>query len=202
MNMKPVCYLSPLLVLLASCASPTQSNVSYVDPGAQGQVAGTGIESQDVNAAVYKAAQSILNVPEIVRASTPPVIMITAVVNKSSSPIDTSLYTSILRDTLMNNAGGKVRFLDRSQADANQREQAMLNNGQVSGTEAPAQNRQAATYDYILTAELQGISMASGQGQSDYFRISFKLVNRLNDLLVWTDAYQIKKEGKDSAVYR
>lgn len=202
MNIKIAGHLVPVIILLAGCAGPTQSNVSYVDPGSQGRVAGTGIESQDVNAAVYKAAQSILNVSEIAKAATPPVIMITAVVNKSSSPVDTSLYTSILRDTLMNSAGNKIRFLDRSQAEDNQREQAMLNSGQVSGATAPAGNRQAATYDYILTAELQGIAMASGQGQSDYFRISFKLVNRLNDLLVWTDSYQIKKEARDSAVYR
>ena len=202
MKIKFVGYVIPSLLLLVGCADTPRSNVSYVDLNTQGKVAGTGIESQDINAAAYSAAQSILNVPKIVQAATPPVIMITPVQNKSSSPIDTSLYTSILRDTLINNAGNKVRFLDRSQAATNQREQDMLQSGQVAGADEAAANRLAATYDYILTAELQGISTASNEGQSDYFRISFKLVNRLNDLLEWTSSYQIKKEGRDSAVYR
>lgn len=199
---KSLFFFCALPLVLWNCADPNKSSVSYVDPGAQGKVAGTGIESQDVTAAANQAAQSILNVPEIARAAQPPVIMITAVQNKSSSPVDTSLYTSILRDTLIANAGSKMRFLDRSQAGTNQREQEMIESGEVKGAGVPAADRQAATYDYILTAELQGIGMASGQGQSDYFRIAFKLVDRRTDLVPWTNAYQIKKEGKDSAVYR
>jgi len=186
------------LTLLAGCGSDYKKP-TYVDPNAQGQVAGTGIESQDVNAASMQAAQSIINIREIAQAKEPPIIIITPVVNKSSSPVDTSLYTSILRDTLLNNTGGKVRFIDRTTAGFNQREQQMQESGEVGGPAAA--NRAALTYNYILTAELQGIAMNSSQGQSDYFRIAFKLVNK-NDELLWTNAYQIKKEGKESAVYR
>ncbi len=190
--------MSAAVALLVGCSSEPKP-VSYVDPNAQGSVAGTGIESQDINAAVLKAAQSIINVPQIASAKEPPIVIITPVLNKSASPIDTSLYTSVLRDTLLNNTGGKVRFIDRTQAGFNQREQQMLESGEVSGPAAA--NRAALTYNYILTAELQGISMASAQGQSDYFRISFKLINK-NDELLWTNAYQIKKEGQENAVYR
>lgn len=186
------------LAVLSGCGSDYQKP-AYVDPNAQGQVAGTGIESQDVNAASMQAAQSIVSLPAIAQAKEAPIIIITPVQNKSSSPVDTSLYTSILRDTLLANTGGKVRFIDRTTAGFNQREQQMLESGEVSGPNAT--NRAALTYNYILTAELQGISMNSSQGQSDYFRIAFKLINK-NDELLWTNAYQIKKEGKESAVYR
>ena len=185
------------IVLLAGCADSPQP-AHYVDPNAQGQINGTGIESQDVNAAAAQAAQSIINIPEIAQASKPPIILISDVTNKSSSPIDTSLYTSVLRDSLLNNTGGKVRFIDRSAAEQNQKEAQLAQDGQVQGGD----NRLALSYDYVLTAELQGIAMASSQGQSDYFRIAFKLISRKNDLLVWTNAYQIKKEGAESAVYR
>ncbi|SDU16412.1 Outer membrane lipoprotein LpoB, binds and activates PBP1b [Verrucomicrobium sp. GAS474] len=183
-------------LFLSGCGS--DQNVRYVDPNAQGAVASTGIESQDINAAALQAAQSIINVPEIAHALTPPVIIITPVLNKSSSPIDTSLYTSILRDTLLNNTGGKVKFLDRTNAAFNEKEQQMADAGSVQQNG----DRNALSYDYILTAELQGIGMASTQGQSDYFRISFKLISRKTDLLIWSNPYQIKKEGKESAVYR
>ncbi|HEY8966819.1 MAG TPA: hypothetical protein VIM58_10265 [Candidatus Methylacidiphilales bacterium] len=198
MNSRPLVLaaLGAAALLAAGCSE--DKNVRYVDPNAQGTVASTGIESQDINAAALQAAQSIVNVPEIAHALTPPVIIITPVVNKSSSPIDTSLYTSILRDTLLNNSGGKVRFLDRTNAAFNEKEQEMANAGSVQGRG----DRDAMSYDYILTAELQGIGMASAEGQSDYFRISFKLIARKTDLLIWSNPYQIKKEGKESAVYR
>jgi len=184
------------VVVLAGCSS--QPNVRYVDPNSQGAIAGTGIESQDVNAAAAQAAQSIINLPQIAQASKPPIIIIDKVLNKSSSPIDTSLYTSILRDSLLNNSGGRVRFIDRSAAEMNTKEQEMNSEGVVHG----GGGRAALSYDYVLTAELQGIGMANSQGQSDYFRISFKLIDRRTDLLLWTNAYQIKKEGAESAVYR
>jgi PBP1b-binding outer membrane lipoprotein LpoB len=189
--------LSAGLLLLAGCATE-QPSVHYVDPNSQGKVAGTGIESQDVNAAAAQAAQSIINLQEIANAPTPPIIIIDKVLNKSSSPMDTSLYTSVLRDTLLNNAGGKVRFIDRSAAELNQKEQQLSEDGAVQG----GAKRAALSYDYVLTAELQGIGMASSQGQSDYFRFTFKLISRKTDLLLWTNSYQIKKEGAESAVYR
>lgn len=198
--MKSISIFSLIAIssLFLGCASQSPS-VQYVDPNAQGKVAGTGIESQDINAAGLQAAQSIINLPQIANAEKPPVVLIEPVTNKSSSPIDASLYTSVLRDALLNNSGGKVRFLDRDYSDTNKKEQAMIQSGEVTGSNG---NRSALTYDYILTAELQGIGMSNSQGQSDYFRLAFKLVDRKTDLLLWTNAYQIKKEGKESAVYR
>ncbi len=185
------------VVVLSGCASD-HDHVRYVDPNTQGRIAGTGIESQDINAAAQQAAQSIVNLPQIANVSRPPVIMVTPVTNRSSTPIDTSLYTSELRDTLLANAGGRVRFIERDVSAMNQHEQEMINSGEVVGQG----DRGALAYDYILTAEIQGISMASGEGQSDYFRVAFKLKDRRTDELVWSNVYQIKKEGRESAVYR
>lgn len=186
-----------LAVGILGCAKE-ESSVSYVDPNAQGAVAGTGIESQDISAAAQKAAQSILSHPAIASAPQAPVVFITAVTNKSASPIDTSLYTSKLRGTLMQYSSGKVRFLAREvSGKTNEREQELRESGAVHG----GQERKASSYDYLLTAELQGISASNSKGQSDYFLVSFKLIDA-NDLLVWENQYEIKKEGRESAVYR
>lgn len=184
-----------------ACASAPQPNVTYVDPGSQGSVVqGTGIESQDIANAANQAAQSILAVPAIANAQKPPIIIITPVSNRSSSPIDTSLYTLKLRGTLMQYASNKIRFLARDAAAAtNEREQAMRQSGQVAGGDRPA--HPSATYDYLLTAEISGIAAASAKGQSDYFIVAFKLVD-FDNLLVWENQYEIKKEGKESVIYR
>ena len=189
------------LCFLAGCASAPQP-ASYVDPGSQGQVAGTGVESQDIASAAQKAAQSILNIPAIAQATTPPTCLVSPVTNRSASPIDTNLYTTKLRGILMQNARGKVRFLARDvSASLNEREQKLREAGAVQPGATGADGRVAATYDYILTAELQGISTATSKGQSEYFLVAFKLVD-FNDMLVWESQYEIKKEGRESGVYR
>jgi hypothetical protein len=178
------------------CSSP--EGVKYVDPGAQGKVAGTGIESQDIGAAAVKAAQSIVNLPQITQATEPPIILITPVTNRSATPIDADLYTVKLRGTLMQYGGGKVRFLARDVSwNVNKEEMAARAAGEVQQGAA----RNAHTFHYILTAELRGISASSSQGRSEYFLVAFKLVD-INDLLLWENQYEIKKEGSDNAVYR
>jgi penicillin-binding protein activator len=187
-----------LAVGVAGCATAPQPSVKYVNPGAQGAVAGTGIESQDIGTAAQKAATSILALPLITKADKPPTILITPVINRSASPIDTDLYTVKLRGILMQYSSDKVRFLARDASwDTNQYEQKLRRDGEVQ----PGAARSAATYDYLLTAELRGISEASGNGRSEYFLVAFKLVD-MNDVLLWEDQYEIKKQGRDSSVYR
>lgn len=189
-------------LLLAGCATAPEPTVRYVEPGAQGRVAGTGIESQDIAAAAQAAAASMLQLPQITQAARPPVVIITPVTNRSASPIDTNLYTTKLRGTLMQHSGGRIVFLARDAAAAtNEREQQLREAGAVQPGGTATSGRMGATYDYVLTAELQGIATATREGKSDYFLVSFKLVD-FSDVLVWESQYEIKKEGRESGVYR
>ena len=200
MNASPFRSLTAIGLALGvvGCATAPQPSVKYVNPGAQSSIAGTGIESQDIGAASQKAATSILALPQIAKAEKPPTILITPVSNRSASPIDTDLYTTKLRGILMQYSSDKVRFLARDVGwDTNKYEEQLRKQGEVQ----PGAARSAATYDYILTAELRGISEASRKGRSEYFLIAFKLVD-MNDLLLWEDQYEIKKQGNDSTIYR
>ena len=186
------------VILAAGCSTPKKPSVRYVDPGAPGAQAGTGIESQDIGAAAQKAAVSILNLPQIAQAATPPTVIITPVTNHSASPVDTELYTVKMRGILMQYSGSKVRFLARDTGwGVNKQEQELRKNGEVQ--DGPARN--AATYDYILTAEVRGISASTASGRSEYFLVAFKLVD-FNDMLVWENQYEIKKQGNDHTIYR
>jgi hypothetical protein len=188
--------------LISGCASQSESGARYVDPNAQGAIAGTGIESQDIAAAAQKAAQSIVSLPVVAAATAPPLVVITPVANRTASPIDTTLYTTKLRGILMQYAAGRVRFLARDASwNTNSAEQALRQSGMVSGGGTAAGGRTGATYDYILTAELSGLAATTRVGQSDYFLIAFKLVD-FSDVLVWESQYEIKKEGRESAIYR
>jgi PBP1b-binding outer membrane lipoprotein LpoB len=192
--------LSSLFVVLAlGCSTPEKPKVKYVNPGSPGSMGGTGIESQDIGAAAQKAAQSIVNLPQIAQASTPPTVIITPVTNRSASPIDTDLYTVKLRGILMQYSNNKVRFLARDASwNTNNEEQKLRQANQVQQGNTV---RNAATYDYLLTAEVRGISGSSEKGRNEYFLVAFKLVD-MNDMLLWEDQYEFKKQGNDSTIYR
>lgn len=188
--------------IFASCSTAPEPAVKYTDPASQGSVAGTGIESQDISAAAQKAATSIVRLSAIQNAPEPPTILILPVRNSSAAPIDTDLYTTKMRGTLMQFGSGKVQFLARDVSSAaNEREQQLREAGAVDDRGTAAKGRVASTYDYILTADVKGISTATSAGQSDYFLVSFQLVD-YRDVLVWESQYEIKKEGRESAVYR
>ena len=185
-------------ILAAGCSATKPKPVKYIDPGAPGSAAGTGIESQDISAAAQKAAQSIVNLPQITQATTPPTVIITPVTNRSASPVDTELYTVKLRGILMQYTSNKVRFLARDASwNQNNAEQLMRQRGEVT----QGATRNAATYDYLLTAELRGISGANSSGRTEYFLVAFKLVD-FNDVLVWESQYEIKKVGYENTIYR
>jgi PBP1b-binding outer membrane lipoprotein LpoB len=191
-------HLVAVAVFILTGCSTEKPHVKYMDPGTPGGMGGTGIESQDISAAAQKAAQSIVNLPQITTAATAPTVLITAVTNRSTSPIDTELYTVKLRGILMQYNSSQVRFLARDVSwNVNNNEQALQKRNEVM----PGTPRQAATYDYILTAELRGISASSQAGRSEYFLVAFKLVD-INDVLVWENQYEIKKQGNDHTIYR
>lgn len=192
-------WLAVALLLTACSSRSPKPKVQYVDPATAGRYGGTGIESQDIVAAANKAAAAIVTLPQVTQASAPPVILITPVANRSSSPIDTDIYTTKLRGILMSYAPDKVRFLARDVGtEVNLREQELRESGQVR---AGSQPRHAHTYDYILTAEVRGISAAGNKARSEYFLVAFKLVD-FDDLLLWENQYEIKKEGTVNRIYR
>ena len=92
-------------------------------------------------------------------------------------------------------------FARDAAAATNEREQQLRESGAVEDRGTAPTGRVGATYDYLLTAEVQGIATSSRDGQSDYFLIAFKLVD-FKDVLVWEDQYEFKKEGRESAIYR
>jgi len=68
-------------VLLAGCAShgvknPSGVPVTRMNADEQGFVAGTGVESQDLVAVTDKMSRSILGIPQIANATTPPIVVL------------------------------------------------------------------------------------------------------------------------------
>ncbi|MDR0902395.1 MAG: penicillin-binding protein activator LpoB [Opitutaceae bacterium] len=195
-------------LFLSGCASaskgvqyPSGVPVVEVNPDERGSVAGTGIESQDLVAVTDKMARSIVGIPQIAAAATPPRIVLNPVNNNTRFTISKDIFLSKIRINLNKGATGRVIFLARDQMAALEREQQLKKSGQVTSSSDPNVVEFKGA-DYFLTGKLDGIATRTSQGISDYILYSFQLINARTSEIVWEDAAEIKKQGLEDASYR
>ncbi|MFN3408450.1 MAG: penicillin-binding protein activator LpoB [Limisphaerales bacterium] len=202
---KLVLPLVTVALFASGCASgvknPSGVPVTRMNADEQGFVAGTGVESQDLVAVTDKMARSILALPQIANAATPPYIVLEPVNNNTRFPINKDIFNTRIRTELNRKSQGKVIFLDRERMAALERERNLKRAGEVTASADPnLQEFRGA--DYFLTGELQGLSTRTRAGTSDYILYAFRLTDVRTSAIVWEDAAEIKKQGLEDAAYR
>jgi len=181
--------------------NPSGIAVTHMKADEQGFVAGTGMESQDLVTVADKMARSILSIPQIANAPTPPTIVLQPVDNQTRFPINKEIFLTRIRAQLNSQARGKVMFLARSQMEALEKERNRKREGQVTASTDPnLQEFKGA--DYMLTGSLQGLSTRTKAGTSDYILYDFHLIDARTSVIVWEDSAEIKKQGLEDAAYR
>lgn len=192
--------------LVSGCASsgvknPSGVPVTHMNADEQGFVAGTGIESQDLVHVADKMARSIMSLPQIANAPTPPTVVLQPVDNQTRFPINKDIFLTRIRAQLNSQARGKVQFLARSQMEALEKERNLKRQGAVTASSDPnVQEFKGA--DYFLTGTLQGLSTRTAAGTSDYILYDFHLIDARTSVMVWEDSAEMKKQGLEDAVYR
>ena len=201
----PICAVV-VASLAGGCASsgvknPSGVPVTHMRADEQGFVAGTGMESQDLVMVTDKMARSILGIPQIANAPTPPTIVLEPVDNQTRFPINKEIFLTRIRAQLNSKASGKVIFLARSQMETLEKERNRKREGQVSASSDPnVQEFKGA--DYFLTGSLQGLSTRTKAGTSDYILYDFHLIDARTSAIVWEDSAEMKKQGLEDAAYR
>lgn len=193
-------------VAVAGCASsgvknPSGVGVTRMNADEQGFVAGTGVESQDLVAVTDKMVRSILAIPQIAQAATPPIIVLDSVDNHTRFPINKDLFNTRIRSELIKKSGGKVQFLARERMAALEKERNLKREGAVTANSDPKLQEFKGT-DYFLTGTLGGISTRTKAGTSDYILYEFQLIDARTSTIVWGDNAEIKKQGLEDAAYR
>jgi PBP1b-binding outer membrane lipoprotein LpoB len=201
----PICGAA-MAAFVAGCASsgvknPSGIAVTHMNADEQGFVAGTGVESQDLVTVADKMARSILSIPQIANAATPPTIVLNPVDNQTRFPINKDIFLTRIRAQLNSKALGKVQFLARSQMEALEKERNLKREGTVTATSDPALQEFKGA-DYFLTGTLQGLSTRTKAGTSDYILYDFHLIDARTSVIVWEDSAEIKKQGLEDAAYR
>jgi PBP1b-binding outer membrane lipoprotein LpoB len=198
--------VAAIAALVAGCASkgvknPSGVPVTHMNADEQGFVAGTGMESQDLVMVADKMARSILGIPQIANAPTPPTVVLEPVDNQTRFPINKEIFLTRIRAQLNSKARGKILFLARSQMEALEKERNRKREGQVTASSDPAVQEFKGA-DYFLTGSLQGMSTRTKAGTSDYILYSFQLVDARTSVMVWEDMAEMKKQGLEDAAYR
>ena len=186
-----------LALLLTGCAAKTKK-ATYVDPDAVGAVEGTGLEARDIRAVSSKMARELLGSPTLASFEGVPRLAVTPVKNRTRFLIDQEIFTTLITDTLVQNAAGKVAILDRSIVEQIMAEREMKR----EGTADHAGLKALAGADYFLSGEVRGLSASTDKAQSDYVVIRFQLTDAETGIVGWSNSYEMKKEGSWGVLYQ
>lgn len=194
------------VVLLNGCASSGVKSASGVpvtqmNADEKGFVGGTGIESQDLVAVTDKMARSVLAIPQIANAPTPPIVILDPVNNETRFPINKDMFLTRIRSQLNSRTAGRVTFLARDRMAALEKERNLKREGAVTASSDP-KLQEFKGGDYLLTGSLQGLSTRTSKGTSDYILYAFQLIDVRTSAIVWEDNAEIKKQGLEDAAYR
>jgi PBP1b-binding outer membrane lipoprotein LpoB len=206
-NFKSVILSVLTSLVVAGCASssgvknPAGIGVTQMKADEQGFVVGTGIESQDLVAVTDKMARSLLTIPQIANATSPPIVALDPIDNQTRFAINKDIFLTRIRTELNTKTKGKVTFLARDRLAALEHERQLKQQGAFTANSDPnLQEFKGA--DYFLTGSLQGLSTRTKSGTSDYVLYAFQLIDARTTVILWEDSAEIKKQGLEDAAYR
>ena len=188
-----------LAVLSSAIWSGCTGETKRMDPDQMSEVEfGTGITSQDFRSISQRMARSLVQLPQIQNATTPPKVAFSQVINNSNDYIDGDAFLRKMRTELVKNAEGRMVFLDRAIIDQIERENRDKSRGRrtTSGDQTPL------GADFFLTGAIDSIERATGAGRTQYLRLSFRLTDAGSSAVVWEDEYEIKKHSTTGIMYR
>ncbi len=175
-------------VALSACLASTQRvGVDTDDP-----FDSTETSSKDLEAVSQQMSRSLIQLPQISNATSPPRIAFLEVANNTNEIINKDLFLRKMRTLLIKHAAGKMIFLDRAKIEAIKREREAKRRGEFTASK----KGYLSGADFFLTGTLDSLDKASGGKRSTYTRYSFRLTDAETGDIHWEDEYEVKKVGK------
>lgn len=188
-----------LLALVTACSSSKKSKrVSMSDDD---EIMGTGIESADVEQ-MERFAKSLVAHPELTGPGIKgvPTVAIHSIENNTRFDFDGELFVRRIRQQLVENAYGRIRFVTRSEMDQSviERERTAKRDGEY--TSSKQETKTGA--DFYLTGTASAVSKVGRGRESDAIWIDFRLIDAENGEILWEKPLKTKKIGKTGVIYR
>jgi hypothetical protein len=202
-----------LVALVTGCATPHAGldnspgrKTVYTDASTtSAQVAGVGVESQDVISMTDKMMRDILATPQIAGRTTAPRIVLDAeyFMNDSASRINKNAITDRLRVALNRSAAGRMVFLGRHYGNMVAHERELKREGGADAGTVRSTRAQAGA-DFRLGGRITSMDAASSRSGviSRYHQITFELIDLELGNIAWSGLYEFRKEAQDDVVYR
>lgn len=188
-----------LLVAAVSLAPGCNKKAKYIDPDGPSRVEGTGIESRDVRAVVATMTEELLASPAIQGFKGVPRIAVLPVENRTRFLIDQEIFTTLITDQIIQGAAGKLGIVNRDLLDDILNEREMKRSGQVDNTTT---FKALSGVEYFLEGEVRSLSASTNRAQSDYVVIRFQLTDAESSMIVWSNSFEMKKEGGWNVMYQ
>jgi hypothetical protein len=183
---------------LAGCATEdiddttgSQLAQPQIQPGTQPE---PPIEAGDIAIAAQEFSHSIRELPQVADNTIPPLVRfagVTSIVkdkDKQLADVDTTPYTTLLRDRLLLGDREKLRFVERQLPPLSEPHRKIHKNSEVS----PPEEIDTGEPDYQVLAELRG------RVDADFYRIQIEFVNFHSGEVLFNAVYRIRKEAPDS----
>lgn len=145
---------------------------------------------QDYRTVADQMARSLIQLPMIHQAESPPTMAFLEVENRTNRFIDTVAFQEKIRTLLLKNSRGKIYFLDRSAVKEILKERKRKKKGLVTASEKSS--RKIFGADYFLTGSIHSINRVMGTQRTEYMRYSFRLTDADTSLIIWEDEYETR----------
>jgi uncharacterized protein (TIGR02722 family) len=145
-----------------------------------------------------KMARSLIELPQIANAKSPPTIAFLEMSNRTTQNVDSYNLLSSIRIKLLQYGGGKFVFLDRERVDKLVQERRLKRTGEV--TTSGAKNLYGA--DFFLSGRAFSEERRDGKTREVYYRYSFQLTDAETSAIIWENEYEFKKVGNVGTAYR
>lgn len=202
---RPALVLMLGLAGLAARAADSGMAVQYQDPTSSGQVSGIGLESQDIVTVSDTMVRDILADAGVMKMERAPRIIMDAEFfkNESAQRINKNLIVDRLRIALQRASKGRLMFVSRESAAMVAAERELKRDG-VTDVGTTGLTKAQAGADYRLVGRistLDGRSASTGTVER-YTQLSFELIDLETGVSLWANQYEMKKAGRDDAIYR
>jgi PBP1b-binding outer membrane lipoprotein LpoB len=171
--------------LMAGCSGQT----ARMDVDSEDDALGGAIGSKDFRGVCFEMAQSVVRLPQIQNASSPPTIAFFEMVNNSDELVNAEDVLYKIRTELIKNSGGKMVFLDRDAIEKIKTERRDKDRGKVTSSGSKA----LYGADFFMAGRIEGIRRTRGRRETEYIRISVRLTDAASSAIVWENDYEFKK---------
>lgn len=193
--LKQLIFIGLTMVGLFSCGPKAFIKGQYEDPLKENLLTDQWSET-DMQIIVKELVTSLVAHPRIVKAQTPPILMITTLENKTSDHINPQSIMDMIRVEL--SQSGQVAFVDKEARQAVEAEYEYQKSGAV-GKNQSSRGQQIGA-DLILNGRVDSIVQEAGKDKTVYYKVTLNMTDLRTNLVVWTNQKQIRKVFRKKSI--